>query len=76
MYGAPHNMMHLSDTKVAKWERCLICGRKFRWTKGPRGRVNNVEYLKTHVRQFAQKGGATRRIYHKLYRPEGMAIII
>ena len=76
MYGAPHNMRYLANTKTAKWEKCVICGRIFRWTKGARGRVENVEYLKAHVRNFAQKGGATRMIYHKIYRPKEMAIII
>ena len=76
LYGAPHNMRWLADTKVAKWEKCVICGRRFRWTKGPRGRVDNAEYLKAHIRQFAQRGGATKRVYHQIYRPEEIAIIV
>jgi len=76
MYGAPHNMRYLADTKMAKWEKCIFCGRIFRWTKGLKGRVDNAEYLKAHVRQFAQRNGATRMIYHKLYRLNEMTIKI
>ena len=76
MYGAPHNMRYLANTKTAKWEKCVLCGRTFRWTKGARGRVDNAEYLKAHLRQFAQRSGATRRIFHQLYRRDQMAIVI
>lgn len=76
LYGQPHNMRFIHNGKTAKWESCVICGRKFRWTKGSKGRIDNVEYLKAHVRQFAQRGGATKMIYNKLYKPKEMTIVI
>lgn len=74
--GMPHDLEVVSDTRRAKWERCRICSRKLRWTKGFKGRVNNVEYLKAHARNYAQQGGATRRLYKKLYQPEECIIKI
>lgn len=76
LFGQPHNMRYLANDKNAKWEKCIICGRTFRWTKGARGRVDNPEYLKAHVRQFAQRWGATKMIYNKLYKPKEMTIVI
>ena len=75
-FGLPHNMMILGETPHAKWEVCLLCGVKKKYNKGYKGRVDNQEYLKDHVRNFAQKSGATRRIYHKIYKPEKTTIII
>lgn len=72
--GMPHELEHLSDTRQAKWEVCRRCSRKFRWTKGFKGRINNVEYLKAHARNYAQPGGRTNRIYQKLYNPEKCVI--
>lgn len=69
-FGLPHDMHVLSDTRVAKWEVCQICGRKFRWTKGFKGRINNVAYLKAHARNYAQQSGPTKRLYMRLYQPE------
>jgi hypothetical protein len=39
----------------------------FRWKKF-NGRVDNVEYLKVHARNFAQHDGRTKQLYMKLYR--------
>lgn len=68
--GLPHDLHLLKDNRRAKWEECHRCSRKFRWTKGFKGRVNNTEYLKAHVRNYAQARGATNRIYQKIYHPE------
>lgn len=68
-YGLPHDLKIIFENKRVKWEVCQICNKKFRWLKGSRGRVNNPEYLKAHVRNFAQRFGATKRIYHKIYKP-------
>lgn len=75
-FGLPHDMKLVHETKHAKWEVCQRCGMRKRWNKGHKGRVDNVEYLKVHVRNFAQKSGATKRIYHKLYKPEKTIIKI
>lgn len=68
--GMPHDLTVLQDIRSVKWEVCQICSRKFRWTKGFKGRINNVEYLKAHARNYAQPNGATNRLYMKLYKPE------
>lgn len=74
--GMPHDFGVLHETKAVKWEVCHRCGLKKRFNKGYRGRVHNNEYLKAHVRNFAQRFGATKRIYHKLYKPDKCVIKI
>lgn len=75
-HGQPHDLEITHETKTVKWEVCKICNKKFRWNKGYKGRVKNTEYLKAHVRNFAQRGGATKRVYHKVYKPELTKIVI
>lgn len=72
----PHDFKILHETKTAKWEVCQRCNKKKRYNKALRGRVKNTEYLKDHVRNFAQKFGATKRIYHRVYKPEKTIIKI
>jgi len=74
--GIPHQMEVIHDTPRAKHEKCLICGVHKRYNKGYRGRVKNTEYLKDHVRNFAQKNGVTKRIYKRIYQPEQTIIRI
>lgn len=74
--GIPHDLLIVHDSRRVKVEACTICNRKYRWYKGPRGRVQNTEYLKAHVRNFAQRFGATKRIYKKIYQPEECKIRI
>ena len=74
--GIPHEMMIVHENPQVKWERCMICGKRYRFNKGYKGRVDNNEYLKVHVRNFAQKFGATKRVYNKVYRPETCTITI
>jgi hypothetical protein len=75
-FGQPHKLKIIHENPHVKWEACEICGKRFRWNKGYKGRVNNVEYLKAHVRNFAQKFGATKRVYHKIYSPKKTIIKI
>lgn len=75
-FGLPHNMTGIHENPHVKWEVCLLCGVKKRYNKGYRGRMDNNQYLKDHVRNFAQKWGATKRVYNKVYQPEKMKIII
>lgn len=75
-YGLPHDMDLLHDGKYVKWEVCKICNKKFRWTKGSRGRVDNVKYLEAHARNYAQPGGATNQLYRRIYEPEKCKIIL
>ncbi len=75
-WGMPHDFKQIHVGKTYKVEKCLLCGVRKRWNFGFKGRVDNPEYLKDHVRQFAQKFGSTRRVYNKLYRPEKSIIYI
>lgn len=75
-YGLPHEFKILGENKHAKWEVCIRCNVKKRYVKGYRGRVENTEYLKDHVRNFAQKHGATKRVYMRVYKPEKCIIKI
>ena len=74
--GIPHDMKMLGDNPKVKIEQCLICRKKFRWMKGFKGRIKNEEYLKAHVRVFAQRSGLTKRIFAKIYQPESLVIKI
>lgn len=73
-YGQPHQFRIIKDTERAKWEVCEICNVRKRYNKREKGRSNNREYLKDHLRNFCQQTGSTRRIYNKIYRKERMAI--
>ena len=44
--------------------------------KGYKGRIASAEYLKAHVRQYAQDFGSNKRVYKKLYQPEQTTITI
>jgi len=74
--GQPHDLIILNENKTVKVEVCQICNKKFRWQKGLRGRIDNQEYLKAHIRNFAQRGGATKRVYMKIYKPDKCKIVI
>ena len=69
-------MTILHENKTAKWERCLRCGKYYRFNKGYKGRIANAEYLKAHVRSFCQKWGVTKRVYMNIYQPQKCIISI
>lgn len=75
-WGMPHDLVQIGENPQQTWEKCRLCNKTFRWNKGYKGRVANAEYLKAHVRQFAQKFGSTKRVFMKLYNPEKTKIII
>jgi len=75
-FGMPHKTVMIKDAKNAIYEKCEICSKRFKWTKGYKGRINNKEYLKVHLRDFAQSFGSTKRVYNKLYCPEKCIIKI
>lgn len=75
-FGQPHNMTQVHDDKHLKIERCMICNKLFRWKKGYKGRIYNVAYLQAHVRQYAQKFGSTKRVYHRIHNPDKMKITL
>ena len=66
-WGMPHDLIKIGENKHQTWERCSLCNKTFRWNKGYKGRIENTEYLKAHVRQYAQDFGTTKRVYKKLY---------
>jgi len=68
-FGQPHNLVRIGENPHQIWERCSICNKTFKWNKGYKGRVENTEYLKAHVRQYAQDFGTTKRVFMKLYKP-------
>ena len=74
--GIPHDLHIIFQNMKIKIEVCHICNKKFRFNKGYRGRVDNAEYLKAHLRQYAQRGGLTKRVYHKIYSPSELTIKI
>lgn len=73
-FGQPHDLKTIHENPQVKWEVCQLCNKKFKFNKGYKGRVNNVEYLKAHIRNFAQSWGATKRVYQRVYHPENMVI--
>lgn len=75
-FGVPHQYEIVKDTPSAKYERCVICQDRKRWNKGFKNRVDNNEYLKAHVREYAQPHGSTKRIFMKLHKPEKCIIKI
>lgn len=75
-FGQPHDLRIIHQNPQAKWEVCSICNKKFKWNMGYKGRVDNQKYLEAHVRNFAQRGGATKRVYMKVYKPEKAIIHI
>lgn len=73
-FGQPHDLVKLGENPQQIFECCSICGKKFKWNKGYKGRIKNNKYLKAHVRQFAQNFGSTKRVFMKLYHPEEIII--
>lgn len=75
-FGQPHEFTTIKDTKTVKVEKCRLCQTRRRWQKRYKGRIDNKEYLKDHVREFAQKTGPTHRVFKKLYEPEKTVIYL
>lgn len=75
-YGLPHDMKIIHENPQFKWEVCMECNKKFRWNKGYKGRIDNKKYLEVHIRNFAQKFGATKEVYNRVYNPEKCIIKI
>lgn len=75
-YGEPHDLEPVGETARLKVEHCRNCPATFRWQKGYKGRINNPAYLKAHARNYAQKGGATHRLFMRLYEPDKCIILI
>lgn len=72
----PHDLEKLYENSVVKVEVCKRCGKKVRFRKYFKGRVDNRAYLEAHARNFAQSWGRTKRLYYKIYHPEKCVIKI
>lgn len=72
----PHEWATIYDSRKVKWEVCKICGKKMKWNKGYRLRVDNKKYLEEHIRSTCQKFGKTKRIYYRIYDPLKLIIKI
>lgn len=73
-YGQPHDLKRLGETVRDIWEVCQICTKKFRWAKRFKGRIENAQYLKAHIRNFAQPSGPTKSVYDRVYNPKTIII--
>ncbi len=74
--NVPHDFQPVGETSIIKVERCTICNLKESWKKGFKQRIDNVNYLKAHIRNFAQRGGATNRVFIRMYEPQKAIINI
>ena len=65
----PHDFKLIRETEVKKWEICQLCGKKAKWNKKAKGRIDNKAYMEAHIRSFVQRTGRYKELYYKLYRP-------
>lgn len=63
----PHKFTVLADTPTAIHEQCTLCGTKKTYNKAETGRVESRNYAEDHVRDFAQPGGRTGKLFEQLY---------
>jgi hypothetical protein len=75
-FGQPHDFTQIKDAPSFVVERCQICGVRRKWNKGYKSRVDNVRYLKDHVRTYAQASGPTKIVFAKMYEKEKTIINI
>jgi len=74
--GLPHDPEVIHDFTDIQIELCTICGKKFRYNKAAGEVVDNKQYLKDHIRAFAQPNGATHELFMRLYHPEKVKITL
>lgn len=63
-----HTYKIINDNADGLLEICTECKKKLVTKKGFKGRVNNKEYLKEHIRDTAQPRGRTAKIFNKYYK--------
>jgi len=61
-----HNFTVIHSDQHTQVEVCKDCGFKKQYKKID-NRINNQEYLKDHVRDFAQPTGPTAKIFERYY---------
>jgi hypothetical protein len=62
-----HNYQVIRNTKDSVVEVCSECKKKLVTKIGLKGRIDNITYLKEHVRDTAQKTGSTAKIFKRFY---------
>lgn len=62
-----HDYVIVKETKDGIMEVCRECKKRNFIRKGQKGRIDNKQYLKDHVRDTAQPTGATSKIFNKYY---------
>lgn len=62
-----HDYETVKETKDGILEVCKECKHRNIIKKSKSGRIDNESYLKEHVRDTAQPGGATKKIFNKYY---------
>lgn len=73
-FGIPHDPVKLHEDKRRIVEKCRRCGIRKIWLKGHKDRIDNIGYLRFHVRSLAQPNGSTKRVYNKIHNPEKLVI--
>lgn len=61
-----HDFIIIFEDSTVMSQVCKLCGEKKRYRK-INDKINNVEYLKDHIRDFAQPGGATDKVFQRFY---------
>lgn len=72
----PHDLHKVFENDRLKVEQCHVCGKKVRFKKHYKGRVDNRAYLEAKARSFAQKWGRTKRLWYKVNEPSKLIIKI
>jgi hypothetical protein len=75
-FGMPHDPHKVGETKLAVYQKCVICRAQRTWVKDNKDRLLNKEYLKFNARAYAQRFGPTKGLFNKLYQPENCIIKI
>lgn len=63
-----HAYKVVSNNLDGQVEVCVECKHRLVVKKDSKGRIDNVSYLKSHARDFAQATGATSKIFNRFYK--------
>lgn len=62
-----HKYRRVSENSDGIVEVCVECKKKLTTKVDRHGRIDNAKYLKEHAADFAQRTGATAKIYEQVY---------
>lgn len=75
--GRLHDYTPFAEDLSVFVEVCKRCGRKARFTKDTKGRVDNHQFLQENRRDFLQRKGATAKEFEREYgKPKDMGKVI